>query len=102
MIYYNANPGVKRGAETEPTEERHAPGPAPADEFADEEPDGGVGWSPGLVCPRCGRRHKLWSAVARCYLRPALWVAGNPPAAGGCYATVSDCGHRAREPMRTV
>jgi hypothetical protein len=51
-------------------------------------------YAPGLPCPDCGRRHKTWLAVARCHWREGLlWVNGNPPSHGDCYAVVSMCPH---------
>jgi hypothetical protein len=43
------------------------------------------------VCCRCGRRHKSWRAVALCRWPKAIWIAGNPPFDGPCYASVSSC-----------
>lgn len=44
-----------------------------------------------LIDCHCGRRHRTWYAVARCTFPRAIWIAGNPPLAGPCYASVSDC-----------
>src|SRR4051812_39528456 len=48
------------------------------------------GWAPGILCPRCGRRHRDWYAVAKCRWRPTCWVQGNPRGKE-CWATVSLC-----------
>ncbi len=63
-----------------------------------------VRFSPGQPCPRCGRRHRSWYRAASCrYRRGLLWVAGDPPADGPCFALVSNCGHAGyRGPCRTV
>lgn len=53
-------------------------------------------------CRACLRRHRSWYARARCLLAPTYWVTGNPPVAGRCFASVSDCGHVDFRPMRTV
>jgi len=42
-------------------------------------------------CPCCYRRHRSWRTRAQCALRPTLWVTGNPPLTGPCFASVSDC-----------
>jgi hypothetical protein len=50
-------------------------------------------WLPGRYCPCCTtKRHLSWYAVARCrFRRHLLWINGDPPASGVCYATVSRC-----------
>jgi hypothetical protein len=42
-------------------------------------------------CLRCGRAHRSWRAVAMCRWPRALWISGDPPISGPCYASVSDC-----------
>ncbi len=37
-------------------------------------------------CPKCGRRHRTWYAVASCRWPKPLWVMGN-----GCWASLSRC-----------
>jgi hypothetical protein len=62
-------------------------------------------WEPGAACPRCRRRHQTWHTLARCrWSRGLLWVLGDPPAEGPCYATVSRCheGGIGGGPMVTV
>lgn len=60
-------------------------------------------WQPEAECPRCGRYHRSWHTLARCRWSPLLWVSGNPPADGPCYATVSRCAHpRFRTAQTTV
>src|SRR5262245_10034673 len=45
-----------------------------------------------LDCPYCGRRHRSWYNFARCHFRRGLiWVQGDPPINGPCWATVSHC-----------
>jgi hypothetical protein len=46
-----------------------------------------------IHCAWCGRSHRSWRALAACrWQRGLLWVQGNPPAGGGCWAVVSTCG----------
>jgi hypothetical protein len=48
-------------------------------------------------CRRCGAKHRTWRALARCRLRPWLWIIG-----GGRYASISDCPISGRGEGRTV
>jgi hypothetical protein len=48
------------------------------------------GAAPGQPCERCGRRHRNWHQVAKCFWRGSEWVSGNPIGAV-VYALVSYC-----------
>ena len=51
----------------------------------------------------CGTRHRSWFTAARCRWKGALWISGNPPRHGPCWATVSRCRHPGhRGPQVTV
>src|SRR5215475_7820597 len=47
--------------------------------------------APRTPCPRCGVRHGRWHKVARCLWPKAIWITGDPPRVGPCYAVVSHC-----------
>jgi hypothetical protein len=54
-------------------------------------------WILSEPCEHCGSRHRTWIAAAKCRWRKGLiWVSGDPPPGGPCYALVSFCrvGHR--------
>jgi hypothetical protein len=53
--------------------------------------------APFTRCPRCGRRHRSWYALAECLWPRVAWVQGDPPARRPCFALVSNC-----SPARTV
>lgn len=42
-------------------------------------------------CGYCGRRHRSWHAVAKCRWDRAVWISGNPPPGGSCFAVASAC-----------
>jgi hypothetical protein len=47
-----------------------------------------------IPCETCGRSHRTWYNFAQCrFKRRLLWVSGNPPAGGPCFALVSFCRH---------
>jgi hypothetical protein len=37
--------------------------------------------TPAVPCGKCHRRHRTWSAQARCRWPQAIWIAGNGPLA---------------------
>jgi hypothetical protein len=46
-----------------------------------------------IPCDTCGRTHRSWYNLATCrWRRGLLWVQGDPPAGGPCWAVVSYCG----------
>lgn len=44
----------------------------------------------GLPC-WCGRQHRTWRTMALCRWPKALWIAGNPPLSGPCFALAAWC-----------
>jgi hypothetical protein len=46
---------------------------------------------PGQPCHLCWRRHRKWRSIAECVWPRAIWIAGNPPNRGPCYALESRC-----------
>jgi hypothetical protein len=57
-----------------------------------------------IPCDTCGRSHRSWYSLASCrWRRGLLWVQGDPPAGGPCWALVSFCRHPGyRGPAITV
>jgi hypothetical protein len=52
------------------------------------------GWVLSDPCDWCGSRHRSWYKAATCRWKKGLiWVMGNPPAGGPCFALVSFCWH---------
>lgn len=42
-------------------------------------------------CRGCGSRHRSWQRRVDCQFGPAIWITGDPPANGRCFASISDC-----------
>jgi hypothetical protein len=42
-------------------------------------------------CEKCGRSHRSWKTFARCRWPEAVWIAGNPPVSGPCFALLAHC-----------
>jgi hypothetical protein len=51
-----------------------------------------IDYKPHAICPGCSKTHTRWYTVAKCRWKSADWIAGDPPAKGPAYATVSYCG----------
>src|SRR5262245_47705668 len=50
------------------------------------------GRRPGLDCWNCERTHRSWYRYAWCRWRRAIWISGDPPVSGPCFALVAACG----------
>jgi hypothetical protein len=59
---------------------------------------------PGEPCGACGACHQSWYTLARCVFdeRLCIWISGNPPLSGPCWALVSDCRAPYMDAFRTV
>jgi hypothetical protein len=63
---------------------------------------------PGLTgdavsCDRCGRRHRTWRTLLRCYFGSSLyWLGGDAPPTAEAYCTVAYCPHGGAAPWTTV
>jgi hypothetical protein len=60
-------------------------------ELKNDPPPRHIDAAPGQPCPRCGRRHRSWYRVAHCVWPRSIWIAGDPPWQGLCYALLSFC-----------